>query len=122
MAKKSRAVRKALEMKARQSTPQPRRAKGLSRTFGQATDAVTEYAGKVPSSAIFWGLGALALGAAAVGAYIYRDRIVELYDDAMEAMDMESSDDSTETSVATPAAAGRKSKSNSSGLNQVGQH
>ena len=60
---------------------------GVAGTFNDTTEAVTTASGRVPSSAIYWGLGALALGAAAAGAYMYRERIMELYGQAKETLE-----------------------------------
>lgn len=85
MAKK----RTARNVKSASTKANPRRASsartsGLTETFEGAKSSVTRAASAIPSSAVYWGLGALALGAAAVGAYMYRDRIVEMYEEGMD--------------------------------------
>ncbi len=83
MAKKSRAARKAEAMKARQLAAESHQREAGAGMLRFARDP------RIPSVAIAWSLGALAFGAAAVSSYIYRDRLLELYNDAMKAMDRE---------------------------------
>lgn len=113
--KKSSSVRTAVQSKSQLTRTPVRAAKS---SFQKATDAVSGVAGGIPSGAIFWGLGALALGAAAFGAYTYRDKIVELYEGALESFAGEESGDGADTS---PSSQVRKSKSSGTS-SQIEQH
>ncbi len=117
MAKKSRSESKSVATKVRQTKP-AQHSEGIAGKFGQITDTVSGITGRIPSSAIYWGLGALALGAAAVGAYLYRDNLVELYDDAKEALDTQLKGADTEEAAVTKSDFSRKSKTTSSSMNQ----
>ncbi len=65
---------------------------GLSETFDEAAEAVERTVNRIPRTAVYWGLGAIAVGAAAVGAYIYLDRIAEMYETASESSESDESD------------------------------
>lgn len=85
---------------------------GLVKRFDGASDSVSRAVGRVPSSTYYWGLGALALGAAAYAAYKYRARIVEVYEQAMEMIEAYTdTDESTEASSSTFNANRKASKS-----------
>jgi hypothetical protein len=66
--------------------------------FDDMKDTVRETVGgavdRIPPRVFYFGLGALALGAAAVVAYVYRERIGEVYDDVVESF--ENQDDDTD--------------------------
>lgn len=90
----------------------------IAEQFEGATSSVRGAVSGVPASAFYWSIGALALGAAAVGAYMYRGRIIKLYDEAVEAF---SSDGETADTDSTELQSGRKSNS-SAELDQVEAH
>lgn len=94
------------------------RSKGLAGTFENASAAVTGVTNRIPASAFYWGLGALAMGAAAVGAYMYRDKIAEVYEETMESFNKEASDSDTDTAGLDSS---RKAKSTSA-LTQTERH
>lgn len=98
--KKTRRPRKTIQMKAAKShrlvTPHRR---GFGGSVEDATSSVTRVVQGIPANTLYWGIGALALGAAAVGAYMYRDRLISLYEDAMEAMDFDVSSERESSGV-----------------------
>jgi rhamnose utilization protein RhaD (predicted bifunctional aldolase and dehydrogenase) len=72
----------------------------LKDQFEEASEAVARVVSRIPRSTLYWGLGAIAIGAASIGAYIYRDRLAELYETAAESFKGDEADtDFSETSV-----------------------
>lgn len=118
MAKKSRSARKAERMKTQEAPS--RASQGLAGQFEAATSTVANAVSGIPKSAIYWGLGALALGAAAVGAYMYRDRIAEVYEEALETFENMGADEESESE--TVVKSNRRSKSPATDMSQIGQH
>ena len=108
--KKSRKARKSTAAKQSQGSSQEDRmsSNGISSTFDDASAALKSAVNGVPASAIYWGLGALALGAVATGVYIYRDRLMALYEQAVEAMTSAGEESDIESEKRTPV---RRSKS-----------
>ena len=120
MAKRSsRGAQKSSKSKSGQSqSSRSKSSSGIAGTYETATKAVSGAVSRVPASAFYWGLGSLALGAAAVGAYMYRDRLVEAYEEAMESF---MGDSSSSDSQDSQSEAGRKSKGGSTQA-QVDRH
>lgn len=92
---------------------------GLTGKFEEASEVVSQAVNRIPRSTVYWGLGAIAVGAAAVGAYIYRDRIVEMYETASESFESDNSDIELSGSE---IGSSRSSSSTSSDLSELDRH
>ncbi len=102
---------------------QSRRSNTFENATSGTTSGVTSAISRIPGSAIYWGLGAVALGAAAVGAYMYRSQIVELYEEGVEYMNGEADELEDEgkkaSSFGSMSASSSGSKGKSKSLNSA---
>lgn len=93
--KKSRRARRALQAKMERiaqmnslskSQSNSQRRQSFAGTFDDINSYVAKATREMPLSAVYWGAGAVVLGAAAIGAYVYRGRLLKAVENAYESI------------------------------------